>query len=168
VIPGVPRGHGYDGGTGGGQAQRHVGPTVDVGGWESVAVGLQLDVRELGAVDVEQVGEAHERPVMLSGSADDLRPASGPGFRSPDLAQSAAFDQGDSISMQMLPALREPACTACAGPVVIVAWTQLCLLRHGGYGEAQRTSSERCITPGCGSVRRVAVDSVDPRVAASA
>ena len=70
--------------------------------------------------------------------------------------------------MRMLPAVRDPACTACAGPVVVVAWTQLSLLRHGGYGEAQRTRSERCVTARCGVVRRIAVDSVDPRVAARA
>ena len=70
--------------------------------------------------------------------------------------------------MQLLPALRDPACTACGGPVVIEAWTQLSLLRHAGYGEAQRTRSERCVTPGCGTLRRVAVDSLSPRVAARA
>lgn len=70
--------------------------------------------------------------------------------------------------MQLLPALRDPACTACGGPVVIEAWTQLSLLRHAGYGEAQRTRSERCVTPGCGTLRRVAVDSLSPRVAAGA
>ena len=70
--------------------------------------------------------------------------------------------------MQLLPAVRDPACTACAGPVVVVAWTQLSLLRHGGYGEAQRTRVERCATAGCGAVRLVGVDSVHPRAAASA
>jgi len=43
--------------------------------------------------------------------------------------------------MQLLPAIRDPACTACGGSVVIEAWTQLSLLRHAGYGEAQRTRS---------------------------
>lgn len=70
--------------------------------------------------------------------------------------------------MRMLPAVRDPACTACAGPVVVVAWTQLSLLRHAGYGEAQRTRIEQCVNAWCGSARLVGVDSVHPRVAASA
>ena len=70
--------------------------------------------------------------------------------------------------MQLLPAIREPACTACGGSVVVVAWTQLSMLRHAGYGEAQRTRSERCVRPGCGALRRVAVDAISPRVAARA
>ncbi len=70
--------------------------------------------------------------------------------------------------MQLLPAIREPACTACGGPVVTMAWTQLSLLRHAGYGEAERTRLERCVTVGCGTLRRVAVDAVSPRVAAGA
>jgi hypothetical protein len=76
------------------------------------------------------------------------------------------LDEG--ASMNMLPAIRDPACTACAGPVVVVAWTQLSLLRHAGYGEAQQISIERCVTAWCGSVRHVGVDSVNPRVAARA
>lgn len=75
---------------------------------------------------------------------------------------------GESASVKMLPAIRDPACTACAGPVVIVAWTQLSLLRHAGYGEAQQTRIEQCVTAGCGSARRLGVDSVNPRVAARA
>jgi len=97
---------------------------------------------------------------------DCCQPTPGRGFRSPDLPQWRLVDE--DASMQMLPAVRDPACTACAGPVVVMAWTQLSLLRHAGYGEAQRTRLERCITAGCGSVRLVAVDSVDPRAAASA
>lgn len=68
--------------------------------------------------------------------------------------------------MQMLPAVRDPACTVCAGPVVVAAWTQLSLLRHAGYGEAQRTHIEQCVTAWCGSVRCVGVESINPRAAA--
>ena len=74
----------------------------------------------------------------------------------------------ESASMTMLPAIRDAACTACAGPVVVVAWTQLSLVRHAGYGEAQQTRIEQCVTAWCGSARPVGVDSVNPRVAASA
>ena len=71
-------------------------------------------------------------------------------------------------SMQLLPAIRDPACTTCGGPVVVMAWTQLSLLRHAGYGEAQRTRIEQCVTAWCGSVRLLGVDSVNPLVAARA
>ena len=70
--------------------------------------------------------------------------------------------------MQLLPAIRDPACTTCGGPVVVMAWTQLSLLRHAGYGEAQRTRIEQCVTAWCGSVRLLGVDSVNPLVAARA
>jgi hypothetical protein len=62
----------------------------------------------------------------------------------------------------VLPVVREPSCTTCDGPVVHVAWTQLPLLRHAGYGEAERTVAQRCVTPSCGSVRQVAVAAVNP------
>ncbi len=68
--------------------------------------------------------------------------------------------------MQMLPAVRDRVCAACAGPVVVVAWTQLPLLRHAGYGEAQRNRIERCVTAGCGSDRLLGVDAINPRLAA--
>lgn len=68
--------------------------------------------------------------------------------------------------MQIVPAVRDPVCTACAGPVVVVAWTQLPLLWHAGYGEAQRTRIERCVTAGCGADRLLGVDAINPRVAA--
>lgn len=81
-------------------------------------------------------------------------------------ARVAVVDEG--VSMEMVPAAREPVCAACAGPVVVVAWTQLPLLRHAGYGEAQRTRVEQCVTASCGSARLLGVDAVNPRVAASA
>lgn len=58
---------------------------------------------------------------------------------------------------------REPCCCDCGGPVTRATWTQLPLLRHGGYGEAQGREVERCSTLGCGLVREVAVRALNPR-----
>lgn len=63
--------------------------------------------------------------------------------------------------MSLVP--REPACHVCGGPVGRRAWVQLPLLRHGGYGEAQRSEIERCQRAGCGASRAVAVTSENPR-----
>lgn len=54
----------------------------------------------------------------------------------------------------------------CGGPVTTASWTQLPLLKHGGYGEARTSEVERCLTVGCGTVRQVAVTSNNPRTAA--
>ncbi len=65
----------------------------------------------------------------------------------------------------MLPVPRAAACPTCDGPVVELAWTQLPLLRHGGYGEAERTVVE-CCAP-CGSRRVRSVAAANPRAAAT-
>lgn len=65
----------------------------------------------------------------------------------------------------MLPALREAACRVCDGPVVEITWTQLPLVRHAGYGHAERTVLACCVNSVCGSVRCVSVASVNPRSA---
>jgi len=61
--------------------------------------------------------------------------------------------------------LREKGCPACGGPVNRTAVTQLPLLMHAGYGEAQRHEHEWCTTVGCGRVREVAVSALNPRTA---
>jgi hypothetical protein len=66
----------------------------------------------------------------------------------------------------MLPALRSArTCVACGGPVASVSWTQLPLLRHGGYGEACRVDVERCGSPACGVARETGTAAVSPLVA---
>lgn len=62
--------------------------------------------------------------------------------------------------------VREPACHVCGGPVGQSAWTQLPLLRHGGYGEATRSVVARCQRVGCGASRAVAETAENPRHAA--
>jgi hypothetical protein len=49
--------------------------------------------------------------------------------------------------------------------VVRTSWTQLALVRHAGYGAAERSVLEQCTAGACGAVRRVAVDAVSPRAA---
>lgn len=65
----------------------------------------------------------------------------------------------------LLPVPRAAGCTVCGGPVTTASWTQLPLLKHGGYGEASTSEVERCLTVGCGNVRQVAVTSHNPRTA---
>lgn len=111
------------------------------------------------------VAAGHDWPVTGS---DDRPPTIGRRSLSRRAGSARVGAADESISMDMVPAVREPACTACAGPVVVVAWTQLPLLRHAGYGEAQRTRIEQCVTAQCGSVRPLGVESISPLVAARA
>lgn len=60
---------------------------------------------------------------------------------------------------------RHRGCIDCGGALTRVAFTQLPLLLHAGYGEARHHEFDACTTVGCGRMREVAVSSLNPRIA---